>query len=976
MSWTQRTSAANDLGLACLDSYGPLADTYNLLAQWNGSCNIQNGIAFLSLKTSSNGRARPRFIQGNSTSSASLPAFHTYTVPFSSANQTGNCLVVTAIWDSSIALSGASCADTAGNAYKMVFGFHEAFTAKFMALFVAVNCVAGSNTVTITQTGANDFISCSMSVMEYSGMSHSAPSGGPPPANISSFTDLTGIADSFSGTIGPLLNTFGASIATAETNELLLMVMASFPKCGTPVATGGGEDLPEPCHAGWLMIDEPGLGFIDQSDRIWEPGTFNFSQIVRQRGTSTVQLYVAAGDDYEPTTGVQVCIWNLTDTDDFHEFAGFIVAWKWEDYFTNAGDRIATLTIASLEKVFDTITVPGRVYESMTCGAIFTDLFALADGSPISLGTISAGPTVSRFFVSGFPKLSELFDQLATLAGFIWGVDPETNGVYFHLPTVASAPFVLETTDLKYRQFNYGEDENDYRNRQIIRLSFAAFAHSSELIAPASQSSITLKHKVNEVTNAWFTLNTQNTATGTFTGLPNDGDTITINGGGSTWAPNNLLAFAVSVIDPNGNVQRSTTLGTTGAVEPTWNTVKGGTTSDNTVIWTNEGPVGLSNIAPLVYTFKTTLDNREFGQVLIGATAAECAQNFVDAINAKEDSRAPDTSNPVFSLPTWENSVLNADDASGGTFTVRNKAAGAPYIATLSESCANFTWSAEQTSGGQTNFGTSVCPVAVAGNASTGLVYYPGSDLITLAVPLETFSLQIEYTRLDGDSIAVEDTAEVLARAAIEQSTGKYQQVISNDNASAIEGLAQAQSALAAYSTIPKMFEFSTLTPGLRVGTKLTIALDNPEGLDTLLNGQDWFIQEINATRIMGTTWNLSYPHFLYTVRVINVAQIGSWVAFWEQLAGGSGGASVVGGGAGSGGGALPSTSIGKFAQNFTAATSIVVTHNLGTTDVLVQCFDSSDGSAIQPSSLVATDLNTVTIGFVVAVTGWVTVMG
>jgi hypothetical protein len=52
----------------------------------------------------------------------------------------------------------------------------------------------------------------------------------------------------------------------------------------------------------------------------------------------------------------------------------------------------------------------------------------------------------------------------------------------------------------------------------------------------------------------------------------------------------NVVAVGQSIQDSNGNIQTCTTGGTAGSgAEPTWNTVVGGTTTDNTVVWTNQG---------------------------------------------------------------------------------------------------------------------------------------------------------------------------------------------------------------------------------------------------------------------------------------------------------------------------------------------------------------------------------------------------
>jgi hypothetical protein len=52
----------------------------------------------------------------------------------------------------------------------------------------------------------------------------------------------------------------------------------------------------------------------------------------------------------------------------------------------------------------------------------------------------------------------------------------------------------------------------------------------------------------------------------------------------------NTVAAGQFLTDSNGNLQKCTTGGTAGSgAEPTWNKVVGGTTTDNTVVWTNQG---------------------------------------------------------------------------------------------------------------------------------------------------------------------------------------------------------------------------------------------------------------------------------------------------------------------------------------------------------------------------------------------------
>lgn len=57
------------------------------------------------------------------------------------------------------------------------------------------------------------------------------------------------------------------------------------------------------------------------------------------------------------------------------------------------------------------------------------------------------------------------------------------------------------------------------------------------------------------------------------------------------WAANTAFALAFRVIDTNGNSQRVTTAGTSGGSAPSWNPTAAGTTTDGTVVWTNDGSI-------------------------------------------------------------------------------------------------------------------------------------------------------------------------------------------------------------------------------------------------------------------------------------------------------------------------------------------------------------------------------------------------
>lgn len=723
-------------------------------------------------------------------------------------------------------------------------------------------------------------------------------------------------------------------------------------------------------------------------------------QVTPAPGTHTNVTLVSGPVQYCPTIGAPVYLRDITPDGTVQGFAGTI------DNFTtscvdNAGNIRIEVSCVSLEAVFDTVLVSSRLYQNVTCGFIFADLLSLVPGAPITAGTIDAGATLASFVVSNYPKISDLFEQLATQSLYVWGVDPSSSEVYFHAPSAVAAPFELETSDLQFASFDLNLDRKDYRNRQLIQTSYDAFAHSSEKFDNAQEQNLSqgpfsfaLLRPVQQVTNAWFTFNTQSTAVGTFSGQPSAGDTITItfptSGSIYNWKASNcpsfpaLYALGQIIIDSNGHVQKVTTgPGYSGTVEPVWST-DGGFVTDGPpscestgITWTDQGAQGFANNYEAVYVFVTALDNTQWGQVLIGATLAATIQNLVDAINnvncilvhtsgttvspigsghslafipigaqivvngvvctvtssgtnlsvtpslPTQDRVVVQTSyqpmfgqGVTFSFPTWENPLVNADNFIGGTtVTVRNKSGDAGYIAALTYTPVGspaFSWSAPSTSGGLTKPNTSVCPVGIYGTLSTsGLAYQPGSNIVSLAVELGLppnvgLNLQVEYTRADGDSITVENTSQVAIRAAIEHGTGMYQQRMTADQSwTNVQALAQVQSVLAAYCVIPQTFKFQTLRAGLLAGSLITVVMATPAGFAALVNGR-WCAQEIEAEWVPKKPWMdpaLAGPwagHFRYTPRVIDVAQIGDFIDFWQALAGGGGGGgTVLGGGTG-----------------------------------------------------------------------------
>lgn len=771
---------------------------------------------------------------------------------------------------------------------------------------------------------------------------------------------------------------------------------------------GAPDDL-----AAWLVVNEPGTGLTDQSHYLSMSGEqHSFNTQVRQRGTANYTMVVSTQDPqavstYEPTVGSPMFLYDQTKAGYTLVFAGIIQSFKNRQIGTDT-NRFIDVTATSLELILDEVYAEPQQFVDQTCGQILALLFGqYCIGSQISLGIIQDGATIPILNTS-YQKLSDLFDQLATTSDFIWGVDPQTQKVYFCAPTNSASPFSMTSALAQWDSINWGTDASDYRNRQGMRLSYDAFTHSAETFlndGTGTQQQFTLMRPVDQVTNCWVTLSTCNAAVGIFSGQPAIGDTVTMGPAQGAWQASHIYALN-GVIVVAGYVQKVTTAGTSGGSMPTFSRVTGGTTTDGSVIWTNQGPLGLGT-GQQTYTFcgpdlssssphdgqwfpataygafaelyiigvlvmqssggtsGTTepiwptsiggtvgdgtitwtclgpwLDNTQFGLVLIGSNDVNTCQNLADAINANAAVRGI-----TFSLPTWENSQGNAINVASVSFTFEQKGPGTGYISSLGFTGSNFSWqsggspsvSVTATFGGTSPQGSlgknqgatiDLQVYAVGTNtAAPSLSYTQGSAVVNLATPLSKGNLVVEYTRPDGNVIEVEDTALVVALAAQTYGTGKVQQFTDQSDQGLISlssaaGLQFAQQILAAYDVPPTEFTVDLMPPGIIPGQQLTLAFS---GAMAVINGT-YFVEEVSGQLVPCFPWLDSPPapgagHYRYTVKLINVTQIGNATDFWLQL-GGAGGSGGGGGASGGGGGSsLVATTGGQMTAQGAALT-------------------------------------------------------
>lgn len=748
----------------------------------------------------------------------------------------------------------------------------------------------------------------------------------------------------------------------------------------------------------WYLPVEPGLGPTDRSTYVSQQEPHNGNLQARQRGTMNYTLQLAASNSYAPTQWQPVFFFDQTQTEGWVLiFAGYLQSFK-PRMIGGDGYRFVDCVAISLECVFDQVMVTTPMqFVNQNCGAIVTAILA-AFLPFVPLGTVQNGVTIPLFNAQVGDKISDLLNQLATTSEFTWNYPPSTQEFFFGAPTTVAAPFSIVTPGPNspgalgggmWESLSYDSDGADYRNRQAVKLSYDAFPHSMEFFAGAGQKSFTLMRPVKQVVTAYITLSTCNSATAAFSGQPADGDTFTIGPASGAWQMSHVYGLG-GVIVVNGFVQKVTTAGTSGGSIPTFSTVTGQTTTDNTVIWTCQGPLGLGT-GNQTYTFKSTIDNTQFGQILIGSTLAATVQNAVDCINANASTRGTG-----FSLPTWENSQVNAVSVTGTGFTAQQKAAGTGWVAALSATGSAFSWSAANTSGGTSpqgsvgpNEGATITIQVYQQGTSTaapGLAYTEGSATITLATPLNVgTNLNVEYTREDGNVIQCERTDLVTALAAEMGTGGQIQQITDASTLGLISvnpdaGLQLCQQALASFDVVPESVELDIINPGIFPNQVVTLALS---GFWSLLNG-DWYCEELRINFVPYSQYQsgqylLAHTgHYRYTLKLINLAQIGSYLDWWLQKGGTGGGGSTAplvatsGGALGTQG---QTTILSKYTQSFSSATSVTVSHDLNTTAVTVQVFSSS-GVQVIPDVVTITDANTVTLAFTDAFTGTVVVIG
>lgn len=213
-------------------------------------------------------------------------------------------------------------------------------------------------------------------------------------------------------------------------------------------------------------------------DKVILPASVQFSRPqLGSRGTASFTMRVLDGSGYEPLIGQDVGVYDVNEGVATKMFGGSIEQIvKTRLGLTDGYNYDVSLT--GNERKCDKHVIKGRCYRSMTAGAIVADILSVdLVGEAITVGTVSDGASVTKIIFDGV-TVSQAFDQLAALSGYLWYVDPDSH-LYFIARDSVAAPFDFTGADVvQAAGFTITTNRSDFRGSQVMRLSFAAFADS------------------------------------------------------------------------------------------------------------------------------------------------------------------------------------------------------------------------------------------------------------------------------------------------------------------------------------------------------------------------------------------------------------------------------------------------------------------------------------------------------------------
>ena len=202
---------------------------------------------------------------------------------------------------------------------------------------------------------------------------------------------------------------------------------------------------------------------IDRTDYLHYESSITWNLMIGQRGSCTLPLIVAPGDEFSPQAGEAIEIFDPATT---RVWAGTVdqieVQWYGDD-----GWHLITVTGVTYESLFDTAQVDKTQYATTAAGTIFSALFAASGVTAVSLGTVDTGATIASIQVT---RISDAFNSLALQSNKVWGVDPATMTLYFRAPDAVASPWTMGATDMIWETMDWKQSRSNFRDSQVIQL--------------------------------------------------------------------------------------------------------------------------------------------------------------------------------------------------------------------------------------------------------------------------------------------------------------------------------------------------------------------------------------------------------------------------------------------------------------------------------------------------------------------------
>ena len=182
-------------------------------------------------------------------------------------------------------------------------------------------------------------------------------------------------------------------------------------------------------------------------------------------------------------------------------FTGFVAS-STETRMAPGGGLFHTIKCMDAHYLADK-RVCAESYTDKTCGFIVDDIltnYLAAEG--VLDGDIQLGPVLSSLMANYVP-ISDVFDRLAELAGFIWWIDIDYK-LYFVARATFFAPQGLDKENTIKGKTKLTHGDNRYRNTQYVRGGTGeTSSQTEEQEGDATAISFTLGYPVAKVPSVW-----------------------------------------------------------------------------------------------------------------------------------------------------------------------------------------------------------------------------------------------------------------------------------------------------------------------------------------------------------------------------------------------------------------------------------------------------------------------------------------